>query len=172
MTSSDIVSLRQTYNLPCCKKNGENGEKKGRRDYGCKWARGGIVMISFLDSSSDGGTVLLANHWSRAWQSSSLFSGSPMSPSGPSLLQRTRYCVFFPRRLSLTILSKKNSFCPLIKIGSGGERAREGKSVSLFSLKGLISEVCRECHGLPWGFSGQPVPVSIRTRTHTQGYGF
>jgi hypothetical protein len=30
----------------------------------------------------------------------------------------------------------------------------------------------RECHGLPWGFSGQPAPVPVRTRTRTQGYGF
>src|ERR1700678_332326 len=30
----------------------------------------------------------------------------------------------------------------------------------------------REWHGLPWGFSGQPVPVPIRTHTRTQGSGF
>ena len=30
----------------------------------------------------------------------------------------------------------------------------------------------RECHGLPWGFSQQPVPVPVKTRTRTQVYGF
>ena len=32
--------------------------------------------------------------------------------------------------------------------------------------------VLRECHGLPWGFPRQPVPVPVKTRTHYQGYGF
>ena len=98
---------------------------------------GGIAIISFLDSSPASKFALLENHWLRAWQSSSSFSESQMSPSGPSPLQWTRYCVFFPQCLLSTILSMKNSFCPSIKMGLGGERACKGKSVLSFSLKGL-----------------------------------
>jgi len=30
----------------------------------------------------------------------------------------------------------------------------------------------RDCHGLPWGFSRQPVPIPIKTRTRTKCMGF
>jgi len=30
----------------------------------------------------------------------------------------------------------------------------------------------RDCHGLPWGFSRQPVPIPIKTCTHTKCMGF
>ena len=32
--------------------------------------------------------------------------------------------------------------------------------------------VPRECHGLPWGFPGQPAPAPVKTRTRVHGYGF
>jgi hypothetical protein len=32
--------------------------------------------------------------------------------------------------------------------------------------------LARECHGLPWGFPGQPAPVPMRTHTHVHGCGF
>ena len=32
--------------------------------------------------------------------------------------------------------------------------------------------LARECHGLPWGFPGEPVPVPVETRTRGRGYGF
>ena len=35
-----------------------------------------------------------------------------------------------------------------------------------------ISKTTRECHGLPWGFPGQPAPVPVETRTRVHGYGF
>jgi len=31
---------------------------------------------------------------------------------------------------------------------------------------------CRECHGLPWGFPGEPIPVSVKTHTRGHRYGF
>jgi len=30
----------------------------------------------------------------------------------------------------------------------------------------------RDCHGLPWGFSRQPVPIPVKTRTRTKCMGF
>ena len=37
---------------------------------------------------------------------------------------------------------------------------------------GQVEHGARECHGLPWGFSGQSIPIPIKTHTHTQGYEF
>jgi len=31
---------------------------------------------------------------------------------------------------------------------------------------------CRDCHGLPWGFSQQPMPIPVKTRTCTKCMGF
>ena len=30
----------------------------------------------------------------------------------------------------------------------------------------------RDCHGLPWGFPGQPAPVPAETHAHSHGCGF
>ena len=40
----------------------------------------------------------------------------------------------------------------------------------LFAIQAL--PIARECHGLPWGFPGQPVPVPVETRTRAHGCGF
>jgi hypothetical protein len=32
-------------------------------------------------------------------------------------------------------------------------------------MSGQVPIASRECHGLPWGFPGQPVPVPVETRT-------
>ena len=41
----------------------------------------------------------------------------------------------------------------------------------------LLSEMSwaipvRDCHGLPWGFPGQPTPVPVKTHTPAMGRGF
>ena len=36
----------------------------------------------------------------------------------------------------------------------------------------LRDDTHRDCHGLPWGFPGQPAPVPQETRTRSQGCGF
>jgi hypothetical protein len=41
---------------------------------------------------------------------------------------------------------------------------------ALSHLRGLALD--RECHGLPWGFPGQPAPVPVETRARSHGHGF
>jgi len=39
-------------------------------------------------------------------------------------------------------------------------------------MEQMSAQMDRECHGQPWGFPGQPVPVPVETRTRHHGYGF
>ena len=80
-------------------------------------------------------------HLSSAAQSSSSLAGSHLLPSGPSPCHRTQYCIPRPRCRWSTILSMKNSCCPLIVIRSGGCSAHLGNSESLFSVNCFSSEV-------------------------------
>ena len=59
----------------------------------------------------------------------------------------------------------KNSSCPLRVTGSGGTRALEGNKVSLFSVKGLISEVWKT--GKMLGSRAAHRAVTVVGRRHT-----
>ena len=39
-------------------------------------------------------------------------------------------------------------------------------------VDGAISLAGMDCHGLPWGFRGQPTPVPTETHAHSHGCGF
>ena len=131
------VCIRLTP-FPTVKKKGKRGKKAG---LWLSLGMGGIAIISFLDSSPASKFALLENHWLRAWQSSSSFSESQMSPSGPSPLQWTRYWIFFPCRLLSTILSTKNSCCLSIKIV-----LRHGRDVHPTWVKSRFTETLGSCY--------------------------
>ena len=103
----------------------------------------GETKLSLCQShnTSHGHLGFRACQISSASQSLSSLAGSQMSPLGPSPCQRTLYCILLGRLRSSTILSMKCSCSPSIVTGSGGWRAHPGKSVSLFSWNGWISEV-------------------------------
>ena len=60
-----------------------------------------------------------------------------------------------------------------LRQGNWNTKEMTNKFQLLVAKAGLDKDnLIRECHGLPWGFPGQPAPIPVKTHTRIHGCGF
>ena len=75
------------------------------------------------------------------------------------------------KRYYVTFIDDKTRLTNLYFLAKKSDSFKSYKDYEAWCDTQLGAKI-RECHGLPWGFPGQPTPVPVKTCTRIHGCGF